>query len=130
MPRRVVCPYESLGCVVQLRCKDLGQHLQDGAFMHLRSVWAETKRRTDKLESQTNAIASQVSVINNAVLGGEVIKFKHQMDAQTKAMATMQKELAVWRNTTSGQEWEWESTLRVGVDKNAGFSTTPKLTRS
>ena len=52
---------------MSLRCKDLGEHLQQGAFMHLSLVWSEVKQRTDSLEGKTDYLAMQVRSTQAAV---------------------------------------------------------------
>mmetsp|Transcript_24660 Transcript_24660/g.41197 ORF Transcript_24660/g.41197 Transcript_24660/m.41197 type:complete len:163 (+) Transcript_24660:45-533(+) len=93
MHRPVPCPYESVGCVVQLRCKDLGQHLQEGAFMHLAAVWAETREKTTHLEARTEAVAAQIWALSSNALVEEIVKLKQVVEAQAKTMGVVQKEL-------------------------------------
>mmetsp|Transcript_47115 Transcript_47115/g.89969 ORF Transcript_47115/g.89969 Transcript_47115/m.89969 type:complete len:164 (-) Transcript_47115:561-1052(-) len=90
--RPAACPYQSLGCVVQLRCKDLGEHMQQCAFMHLALVWSETQKRTDEIRAQTDSIASKIGAGRDS-LSDQISALKAQLAATAGMAAAVQKEM-------------------------------------
>ena len=45
----------------QVRCKELGEHLQACTFMHLSLVWSETQQRVGEQRVRIDTMAAQMA---------------------------------------------------------------------